>query len=148
MHLYEQAHKTFGTDVGANLVDDGTGTYEPYNLPNGLVAEKAAVLERWLHPPEVTPAETTAPASPGYVAESATGVTSGSGYAIPADIVACESGGDYGAVNPSSGATGAYQILPSTSAAYGCDLSTPAGQDACAAAIYADVGSSAWECAG
>ncbi len=31
----------------------------------------------------------------------------------------CESGGDYGAVNPSSGAGGAYQILPSTWALYG-----------------------------
>ena len=28
-----------------------------------------------------------------------------------------------------SGAYGAYQIIPSTAAAYGCDLSTPAGQD-------------------
>ena len=31
----------------------------------------------------------------------------------------CESGGDYGAVNPSSGAGGAYQILPSTWELYG-----------------------------
>src|SRR5262249_7904139 len=35
-------------------------------------------------------------------------------YVIPAAIVQCESGGNYGAVNPSSGAGGAYQILPST----------------------------------
>ena len=31
----------------------------------------------------------------------------------------CESGGNYGAVNPSSGAGGAYQILPSTWDLYG-----------------------------
>ena len=31
----------------------------------------------------------------------------------------CESGGNYGAVNPSSGAGGAYQILPSTWRLYG-----------------------------
>ena len=31
----------------------------------------------------------------------------------------CESGGNYGAVNPSSGAGGAYQILPSTWELYG-----------------------------
>jgi hypothetical protein len=68
------------------------------------------------------------------------------GYSIPSYIVSCESGGDYGAVNPSSGAYGAYQILPSTSAAYGCDMSSPAGQDACAAEIYAAEGSSPWSC--
>ena len=31
----------------------------------------------------------------------------------------CESGGNFGAVNPSSGAGGAYQILPSTWQLYG-----------------------------
>ena len=35
-------------------------------------------------------------------------------WAIPQAIVMCESGGNFGAVNPSSGAGGAYQILPST----------------------------------
>lgn len=68
------------------------------------------------------------------------------GSSIPSYIVACESGGDYNAYNPSSAATGKYQILPSTASAYGCDLSTPGGQDECAAKIYADVGASAWSC--
>ena len=36
------------------------------------------------------------------------------GFAIPKDIVMCESGGNYGALNPSSGAGGAYQMLPET----------------------------------
>ena len=35
-------------------------------------------------------------------------------FAIPQGIVMCESGGNYGAVNPSSGAGGAYQMLPET----------------------------------
>jgi multidrug resistance efflux pump len=35
-------------------------------------------------------------------------------YAIPNSIVMCESGGNYGALNPSSGAGGAYQMLPET----------------------------------
>ena len=39
----------------------------------------------------------------------------------------CESGGNYGAVNPSSGAGGAYQILPSTWALYG-GQGAPAGR--------------------
>lgn len=68
-----------------------------------------------------------------------------SGYTIPSYIVECESGGDYSAQNP-SGAYGAYQIMPGTAAAYGCDLSTPAGQDACAAEIYAAEGASPWSC--
>ena len=40
-------------------------------------------------------------------------------WAIPQSIVQCESGGNFGAVNPSSGAGGAYQILPSTWDLYG-----------------------------
>jgi septal ring factor EnvC (AmiA/AmiB activator) len=35
-------------------------------------------------------------------------------FAIPKEIVMCESGGNYGALNPSSGAGGAYQMLPET----------------------------------
>jgi muramidase (phage lysozyme) len=35
-------------------------------------------------------------------------------YAIPESIVRCESGGNYRALNPSSGAGGAYQFLPET----------------------------------
>jgi peptidoglycan hydrolase-like protein with peptidoglycan-binding domain len=45
--------------------------------------------------------------------------SSSGGYVIPASIVQCESGGDYSAVDPTSGAGGAYQILPSTWQAYG-----------------------------
>ena len=40
-------------------------------------------------------------------------------WAIPESIVMCESGGNCEAVNPSSGAGGAYQILPSTWDLYG-----------------------------
>lgn len=54
----------------------------------------------------------------------------------------------YSAYNPSSGATGCYQILPSTAANYGCSLSTPGGQDACMESICADVGNSAWTASG
>lgn len=79
-----------------------------------------------------------------------TSFSSSVGYSIPAGIVACESGGNYGAVNPSSGAGGAYQILPSTWAAYGgqgLPQNAPkAEQDRIAAAIYATQGPSAWTC--
>jgi peptidoglycan hydrolase-like protein with peptidoglycan-binding domain len=72
------------------------------------------------------------------------------GYSIPSSIVQCESDGDWGAVNSSSGAGGAYQILPSTWAAYGGSGSpedaSPAEQSAIAARIYATQGPSAWTC--
>jgi predicted nucleic acid-binding Zn-ribbon protein len=35
-------------------------------------------------------------------------------FSIPTPIVMCESGGNYNAINPSSGAGGAYQMLPET----------------------------------
>jgi len=56
-----------------------------------------------------------------------------------------ESGGDYGAVNPTSGAFGKYQIIPSTWAAHCSDLShSPTGQEECAVRVYEAQGSGAW----
>ena len=56
----------------------------------------------------------------------------------------CESGGNYSAVNSSSGAGGAYQILPSTWQAYGgqgLPQNAPkAEQDRIAGEIYARQG--------
>lgn len=72
-------------------------------------------------------------------------------YAIPESIVMCESGGNWEAVNPSSGAGGAYQILPSTWELYGGEGdpedASPAEQTAIAAQIWADSGAAAWVCA-
>jgi septal ring factor EnvC (AmiA/AmiB activator) len=75
----------------------------------------------------------------------------GGPYSIPTYIVMCESGGNYHALNSSSGAGGAYQILPSTWAAYGgqgAPQDAPkAEQDRIAAEIWRDSGPSAWSCA-
>lgn len=74
----------------------------------------------------------------------------GGPYSIPAYIVMCESGGNYGALNPSSGAGGAYQILPSTWELYGGQgepqNAPKAEQDRIAAEIWSDSGPSAWVC--
>jgi peptidoglycan hydrolase CwlO-like protein len=74
------------------------------------------------------------------------------GFAIPESIVMCESGGNPNAVNPSSGAGGLYQILPSTWSMYGGQGSPQSApkseQDRIASQIWADSGPSAWECAG
>ena len=73
-------------------------------------------------------------------------------WAIPYAIVMCESGGDFSAVNPTSGAGGAYQILPSTWHLYGGEGlpqdASPEEQSRIAALIWADSGASAWVCAG
>ncbi len=78
------------------------------------------------------------------LAGSSTATRSTTTYSIPASIVMCESGGNWRAVNPSTGAGGAYQILPSTWTAYGGSGlpqdASPAQQSAIAAKIYASVG--------
>jgi septal ring factor EnvC (AmiA/AmiB activator) len=84
----------------------------------------------------------SSPGTPAYL---------GGPYAIPTYIVICESGGNYRAYNPSSGAGGAYQILPSTWAAYGGQGAPQNGskaeQDRIAGEIWRDSGPSAWSCA-
>ncbi|HWO46691.1 MAG TPA: transglycosylase family protein, partial [Solirubrobacterales bacterium] len=83
-------------------------------------------------------------------AEEEVGRWLGGPYSIPTYIVMCESGGNYSAVNPSSGAGGAYQILPSTWELYGGkglpNEAPKAEQDRIAAEIWADSGPSAWVC--
>lgn len=83
-------------------------------------------------------------------AEEEVGRWLGGPYSIPAYIVMCESGGNYSALNPSSGAGGAYQILPSTWELYGGkgepQNAPKAEQDRIAAEIWADSGSGAWVC--
>jgi peptidoglycan DL-endopeptidase CwlO len=92
----------------------------------------------------------TAEAASRAEAESEVERWLGGPYSIPAYIVLCESGGNYSALNPSSGAGGAYQILPSTWQLYGGQgepqNAPKAEQDRIAAEIWADSGSSAWVC--
>jgi septal ring factor EnvC (AmiA/AmiB activator) len=94
----------------------------------------------------------TAEAASREAAEETVGRWLGGPYSIPTYIVMCESGGNYSAVNPGSGAGGAYQILPSTWELYGgsgAPQDAPkAEQDRIAAEIWADSGGSAWVCAG
>ena len=83
-------------------------------------------------------------------AEEEVGRWFGGPYAIPTYIVMCESGGNYSALNPSSGAGGAYQILPSTWELYGGkgepQNAPKAEQDRIAGEIWEDSGPSAWVC--
>jgi septal ring factor EnvC (AmiA/AmiB activator) len=120
---------------------------------DSLAATRSAALARlksrigqWVSQIEAAEAASRA------AAEETVGRWLGGPYSIPTYIVMCESGGNYGAVNPSSGAGGAYQILPSTWDLYGgqgAPQDAPkAEQDRIAAEIWADSGGSAWVCAG
>jgi septal ring factor EnvC (AmiA/AmiB activator) len=120
---------------------------------DALTAERSASLAklksqigRWVG--EIEAAEAASRAA----AEETVGRWLGGPFTIPTYIVMCESGGNYGAVNPSSGAGGAYQILPSTWALYGGQGApqdaSKAEQDRIAAEIWADSGASAWVCGG
>lgn len=84
-------------------------------------------------------------------AEEEVGRWLGGPYSIPTYIVMCESGGNYSAINPSSGAGGAYQILPSTWDLYGGQgepqNAPKEEQDRIAGEIWADSGGGAWVCA-
>jgi muramidase (phage lysozyme) len=75
-------------------------------------------------------------------------------FSIPKSIVLCESGGNYRAVNPNSGAGGAYQFLPDTYKGLGGKYNAPQNapkweQDQLAAKLWADGrGAGNWACAG
>lgn len=130
-----------------NIVMDGRASGK--KATDAKIATRAETLLAKVAPPPPPEPEpvpvAVAPEPEPVTTEAAPAPATGGGYAIPDYIVQCESGGDYNAQNP-SGAYGAYQIMPGTAAAYGCDLSTPAGQDACAAEIYAREGASPWVC--
>lgn len=109
-----------------------------------------ADIDRWVEQVREARAAEARAASEAE-AEEQVGRWLGGPYSIPTYIVMCESGGNYSALNPSSGAGGAYQIIPSTWAVYGgrgAPHEAPkAEQDRIAAEIWADSGGSAWVCA-
>ncbi len=89
-------------------------------------------------------------AAPAAVTQPASTLTAtysgGSGY--QARVIAAESGGNASAVNPSSGAGGLYQFLPSTWAALGHSglpqNASVAEQNQAFQQEYAQSGGSAW----
>jgi septal ring factor EnvC (AmiA/AmiB activator) len=96
-------------------------------------------------------AQQAASASPSLPTPFGSSGASG-GWVIPSAVVACESGGQNLTPN-SAGASGYYQIIPSTWKAYGgtgsaAYLAPKSEQDAVAQRIWAGgSGASAWDCA-
>jgi hypothetical protein len=142
---YERAyrkvvHRLGRRAPGRDIVKYGAGARRRPSDEQTL--SSLGVLQRMLSPAPSPSAAATG--SSGSTASTA-GAGSGAG-GLPA--CASESGSNYSTgpdnTNSSSGATGRYQILPSTAAAYGCNLGTPAGQDACAETIYQRQGAGAW----
>jgi Transglycosylase-like domain len=154
-HLYHQVAAKFGRRApGRNIVRWGIGSDQ--RVTDAQVVSSIGVLERMLAPPPPVAPAAAAPAK-APVAESATPVTqtgdagtsaASSGSPLPACTWQPESGGNPSAVNPSSGAGGYYQIMPSTWAAYGgtgAPQTAPMSeQTAIAQKIYSTQGPSAW----
>lgn len=133
----EVVHKLGHRAPGRNIVKDGVARGR--GATDAEVVSSLHVLQRML-------AAAMAPATTAGTATSSLPVSSAGASGVPA--CASESGTNYSTgssnTNASSGATGRYQITPGTAAAYGCNLSTPSGQDACAQTIYQHQGAGAW----
>lgn len=148
-HLHRKwVHRSGAAVVGRQIVKQGM----PKHGGGKRVATRAEwrrtmrVFDRWEHPPRPPAPPPTLQATGSSTAGAYAGGSGG--YSIPGYIVECESGGDYNAQNP-SGAYGAYQIMPEHwgpgGVCYGLGRD-PAGQDACAARIWASSGPGAWSC--
>jgi peptidoglycan hydrolase-like protein with peptidoglycan-binding domain len=150
LHQGSRGHQV--ADVQRALHLDASGTFGPrtgravrrFQRREHLLVDGIVGPQTWDALFHITP-QPVATSAP-----SGTGTVTSSGYSIPSGIVQCESGGDYSAVNSSSGAGGAYQILPSTWQAYGgqgLPQDAPkAEQDRIAGEIYARQGRGAWTC--
>lgn len=144
LHLYWEVVRTHGRRTpGRNIVTRGYQTATRVRVARRAeLGRSIRTFKRWLAPP---PAPV---AAVDRVPQGQAPAQAGGRWAIPGSIVMCESGGDYGAVNPGSGARGAYQLLPSTYYGHGGDGSwSPQDQDRVAARVWnGGAGRSQWVC--
>jgi hypothetical protein len=145
--LYEKANHA-GIDVGRNLVDDGLLTKDGIEpITDARACSEADQLEAALNPPEPVTASPSAEgvASPTPATTTVAPVPVAPSGGCPASMAGEATSPD--AVNPSSGAAGCYQVLPSTAAAMGPACSDVNSPD-CLAAICSKQGNSAWAASG
>lgn len=148
---YHQVARKLGHRApGRDIIKKGVGSGR--RASDAETLSSLTVLQNMLAPSAGSVSTSNPATAAGAVPATAAGATpatsspSAGGGSVPA--CASESGTNYSTgsdnTNGSSGATGRYQITPSTAAAYGCNLGTSAGQDACAQTIYQRQGASAW----
>jgi hypothetical protein len=99
-------------------------------------------------PPPPPPVSAAAPVAAPVTQPASTATYSGASGSYQSCVIAAESGGNPSAVNPSSGAGGLYQFLPSTWAALGHSglpqNASVAEQNQAFQQQYAQSGTSAW----
>lgn len=152
-HQYQRAYwavvRRFGRRApGRNILRNGFDDH--HGATDRQVVASLAILDRALAPPVVpvlalgTPASTQTPVAAPVSAQAYTGTSGG----LPACTWVPESGGNWNAYNPGSGAGGRYQIIPSTWAANGGTGSpqnaSPAEQTRVAQNVIASQGIHAW----
>lgn len=146
-HQYETLyHKVsrHGGQPGRDIVADGVRRHGHARAATTADVRHSLDTLRQMEDSLTAPQATTA-LSGSSTSTSGSASVSSSSSSLPSCTWEPESGGDYNAVNPSSGARGKYQIMPSTYAAYGGDGSwSPADQERVAQKIYAATGGSAW----
>lgn len=157
---YERVQK-IGLEPGRHIVDDGVGS-NGRRPSNERVAKSAQLMLSWLRAaraPEPVEEEIQVPAQApttpvaSYRPQATTPtVTTPASSGGPEQYAGCESGGDWNAVNPSTGARGRYQIMPLHYGSGGlCEGmgQSPGEQTQCAGRIYETQGSGAWsQCGG
>ena len=116
--------------------------------PRKAWLNRAALAAIPAPPPAPVSAPVAAPAAVTQPASTSTATYSGASGSYQACVIAAESGGNASAVNPSSGAGGLYQFLPSTWAALGHSglpqNASVAEQNQAFQQQYAQSGTSAW----
>lgn len=146
---YKDCWAEFKAKCGRNIVDDGLASGQPPS--DAKVAEWTATMDRWLNPPkppEPAPASSASDgvAAPAPAPESVAPTTATTSSGGCPSYMSGEASSP-SAVNPSSGASGCYQVLPSTAANYG-SACADVNASSCVAAICASEGNYAWKASG
>lgn len=138
--------RAFGLQAaGRNIVRDGyrEASGDVHSATRAEAMRSVGAMRGALHPPELAPADES------YMTDTA--AVYSSPPANLAGIAACESGGDYNAVDSTGTYWGAFQFDAGTwasvsDAPYGS--ASPAEQDAAAAELYAERGAAPWPVCG
>src|SRR4051812_19878989 len=145
--LYEKVSK-LGAEPGRDIVKDGVRHHGKPRAATAADVRHSVRTLRQMHTQLTAPAP-TATTSASTTTSGGSASVSGSSTSSSSSLPSCtwqpESGGDYNAVNSSSGARGKYQIMPETYAANGGDGSwSPADQERVAQNIWNATGGAPW----